>query len=596
MANLQHLERLQRGVQQWNQWRSKHPGIIPDLSGASLRAAQLSGVNLSGAKLRRIHLDRAELSGANLYKADLSGADLCEADLSGVKLRKARLRGIRLSRTDLRGANLSKANLPESDLSGANLTGANLTGANLCRANLSGANLSNANLRNAWLVDTQIPGTVFIKAMFTGACIQGWNPNSTTLLAGVICEYVYLKDFQKDRYPKDRSFKPDEFATAFQNTSGIINLVFRGHIDWQAFCQSFQVLGQQYADANLSIQAIEKRQGSAFVIRVEMSPETDATVIEHRAKEIYTTQVRALDAKYKQRLRSQGDSFGTARHSINRERRDKATLMGVLTTMAHSQQGPKYRTSNTPLFKNFTKTARHHSNGKHSVARSSKQASVTQAKIIEQLLSGKSLTTINQTMQLKPGQLRFYQQQLPFRTAYWQAFLHHTLKLVRTLMTLLKKLAIDPQINSKYSLWLINWWLDQFFATLGDQTPPNIPVLQSEIIHLFLFGMTRQEVSHALMIDSKQINKYRQQPAFRVAFWYAYCQKLSILITKATDVAKGLMTNRQISAHYCLMAVGYLLNTFPTDCTRTLQRIELEHMACTLMAIGAGPIAYAAKA
>ena len=59
-------------------------------------------------------------------------------------------------------------------------------------------------------------GAQFSQAMFTGACIKGWHLTSTTVLRGIICDYVYLKGFQKERRPKDRSFKAGEFATVFQ--------------------------------------------------------------------------------------------------------------------------------------------------------------------------------------------------------------------------------------------------------------------------------------------------------------------------------------------------------------------------------------------
>ena len=75
----------------------QHPSIKPDLSGATLR-----------------------------------GADLFDADLSFTVLPRGRTSARRAPR--------------EADLSGANLSGANLSGANLSGANLSGADLSGANL------------------------------------------------------------------------------------------------------------------------------------------------------------------------------------------------------------------------------------------------------------------------------------------------------------------------------------------------------------------------------------------------------------------------------------------------------------------
>ena len=72
-----------------------------------------------------------EVTGDTLREANLYRADLHRADLHGADLRGANLRG-----ADLREANLYRADLREADLHGANLHGADLRGANLCGANL----------------------------------------------------------------------------------------------------------------------------------------------------------------------------------------------------------------------------------------------------------------------------------------------------------------------------------------------------------------------------------------------------------------------------------------------------------------------------
>lgn len=43
----EHVNTFKRGVTGWNQWRYKHPGIQPDLSGADLIGANLSNANPS---------------------------------------------------------------------------------------------------------------------------------------------------------------------------------------------------------------------------------------------------------------------------------------------------------------------------------------------------------------------------------------------------------------------------------------------------------------------------------------------------------------------------------------------------------------------
>jgi uncharacterized protein YjbI with pentapeptide repeats len=131
MANDEHREILEQGVQVWNWWREENPDIQPDLSGVELFGADLDDANLHGADLHAAHL-----SGASLINANLAWANLARADLFRVDLRQS----------NVNGANLSEANLLLAHLSGANLSQADLTGANLIWANLAGVDLSGANL------------------------------------------------------------------------------------------------------------------------------------------------------------------------------------------------------------------------------------------------------------------------------------------------------------------------------------------------------------------------------------------------------------------------------------------------------------------
>jgi hypothetical protein len=55
---------LKKGVDAWNAWRDENPDIRPDLSGTTLRSADLSRANLSKADLSRTNLTETNLSGA----------------------------------------------------------------------------------------------------------------------------------------------------------------------------------------------------------------------------------------------------------------------------------------------------------------------------------------------------------------------------------------------------------------------------------------------------------------------------------------------------------------------------------------------------
>lgn len=172
----------------------------------------------------------------------------------------------------------------------------------------------------------------------------------------MICEYVYLKANRQERRPRNGIFQPGEFSALFEQAVNTVELIFTDGIDWQAFLQSFQDLRSQYAEQDVSIQAIEKKRDGAFVVRLEVAEGFDKQVIESDAKQFYENQLNVLEAQYEKQLRLQGQQhLEEIQHLIAAERQEKATLMGVLTTMANNQ-GPKYDLSNAQFGGGFAKT------------------------------------------------------------------------------------------------------------------------------------------------------------------------------------------------------------------------------------------------
>ena len=184
MANKEHLDKLQEGVDVWNAWRAQNRDIRPNfceanligvnLEGADLGGANFSGADLVGANLIRVYLRRADLigvnlGGTNLSEANLSRADLIGANLVGADLSSANLIGVNLTRANLGGINLNMANLSEADLSRASLIGANLNSANLDGANLVGANLNEANLVRANFIRANLSRMNLSRADLTDA-------------------------------------------------------------------------------------------------------------------------------------------------------------------------------------------------------------------------------------------------------------------------------------------------------------------------------------------------------------------------------------------------------------------------------------------
>ena len=202
MANRDHLQTLQQGVDAWNAWRDRQPLITPDLGGADLGRANLSEANLSEADLSEANLSEAYLSEADLSEANLSGANLSGAylgranlkvNLSGVDLRGANLgradlrganlRGAKLRWADLRGVELSGADLGRADLGEAKLSWANVSGANLSEANLRRANLRRANLRDTNLSEADLTEANLSEADFSWANLS-WADLGEAKLSG----------------------------------------------------------------------------------------------------------------------------------------------------------------------------------------------------------------------------------------------------------------------------------------------------------------------------------------------------------------------------------------------------------------------------
>ena len=105
MANQDHLELIQQGVNIWNRWRNEHD-IRPTLSEADLRGMDLTIADLT----------IADLTIADLRGADLKGADLREVDLRGADLRRANLVETTLSGTDLSNATVGNTIFGNVDL------------------------------------------------------------------------------------------------------------------------------------------------------------------------------------------------------------------------------------------------------------------------------------------------------------------------------------------------------------------------------------------------------------------------------------------------------------------------------------------------
>ena len=231
-----------------------------DLSEANLCFALLKLANLSEATL-----DAADCSEADLTKADLSTATLLKSTFCRADLCKASLRSVLASSADFREAKLTLADFDFAEA-------------------------RQVNFSDAELINIRAISTTFEDSIFTGACLKNLNTNRATNFRGAEAEYFYfdIEDRQfSDRRPHSGNFKPGEFAALFQQALDTLDLIFVDGIDWQTFFASFQELRQQYGDAELNIQAIEKKSGGSFVVKLEVNEQADKTAIEQSAKAIY---------------------------------------------------------------------------------------------------------------------------------------------------------------------------------------------------------------------------------------------------------------------------------------------------------------------
>lgn len=178
MADAHQLKLIEQGIEVWNRWRDSHPEIKPDLSQAYLYEAELSGANLSD-----VNLSRACLIGANLKEANFRGANLHSAYMST--------------------AHLTSADLSQADLQEANFSEADLSHANFCHAHAKAANFTSATL--------------------TGACLEGWQIDTSTLFEGAICQYFYWRQQQQERFPQVGEFTFTNFTKLIQEYSGFVS-------------------------------------------------------------------------------------------------------------------------------------------------------------------------------------------------------------------------------------------------------------------------------------------------------------------------------------------------------------------------------------
>jgi hypothetical protein len=174
----------------------------------------------------------------------------------------------------------------------------------------------------------------------TGVCIEDWNINSQTNLDDIICDYVYLQNNQQKRRPHDTNkiFTPGEFTKLFQIALETVDLIFSDGIDWQSFLTSFQKLQIECGGDELAIQAIEKKSGIAFVIRVEVPPDTGKAIIEE-----------SFWRKYKSILEAKDKQIAFHHKETETKRKENTRRSGIIETTAKEESSKVNMSFHTPV-------------------------------------------------------------------------------------------------------------------------------------------------------------------------------------------------------------------------------------------------------
>jgi len=287
------------------------------------------------------------------------GADLTDADFTGAILKKTDFRTANLTRTRFYEAKkldfarpgntilnnpavlnlLVTLNGRNKPYIGANLKGANLIGADLKEANFNNADIiqatfQGANLEWANLTLTQAVGTNFTKAQMTGACVEAWNIESTTILDNVDCRFVYLlKDPKpgtdnRERRPSSGEFQPGEFTKLFEEVLNTVDLIFQNGIDWKAFVNAFDQVQNQNRDTELAIQSIENKGDSVVVVKVAVPENADKEKIHSDFTQNYQLSLAAVEEKYKAVLQAKDEE-------INFHRQQSGKIPEMIISLAN---------------------------------------------------------------------------------------------------------------------------------------------------------------------------------------------------------------------------------------------------------------------
>ncbi|MCM1982099.1 pentapeptide repeat-containing protein [Lyngbya confervoides] len=286
---------------------SMHPGIVTtfgdaDLSEANLTGAKLKHSDLRGKISKTCFFGAKDLSCSKSNSPLLNDMQLCRLVVSGDG-HNQNFDQKNLGGAYLEGANLDSASFKGSDLSKVNLVNSDLKNTIFYQANLSDADLRQANLTGAQLVQAQLANANLTGATLTAACIEDWNITTHTLLEGVFCRFVFMRQV-KDRTYENPHRKPDDWEQEFEEgdfadfikpLTDTLDLYHNRNIDPRAIAIAFKHLSDDNPDAGLRIVAMESRGDDQFMLRAKTEEQANKSELHHQYFQTYD-QVRDLPA------------------------------------------------------------------------------------------------------------------------------------------------------------------------------------------------------------------------------------------------------------------------------------------------------------
>lgn len=290
------------------------------------------------AWLREFALAFASWGGTSFYSAivtdaDFTGATLKNCDLRAKSLIRTRFKGVNnldlarvgknlLSQPNVRELLINpnigyKKNYFKANLRGANLDDADLKEANLSQADLSEASFKNADLRDSNLTEVNAINTNFTHVYLTGACLEGWNIDQSTILDNIDCQYVYFLNNKQERRPSSGDFEPGEFSRLFKQVLDSIVLIFKNGVNWKAFASAFKEVQVKHQETPLEIETIENKGEGMVVIKVKVSPNANKAKIHQDFVSDYQFNLKQIEASYQKQLAGKEKENDISNQHIN---------------------------------------------------------------------------------------------------------------------------------------------------------------------------------------------------------------------------------------------------------------------------------------